>query len=519
MSAASVTNYDELPYPNHVFYYTHPEWLATIAMLLGMTPAPVQGCRVLELGCASGANLLPMSLALPESRFIGIDLSARQIASGQAVIQELGLRNVELKQQSILDVDESLGRFDYIICHGVYSWVPAGVRDKILAICAANLAPQGVAYVSYNTYPGWHLRGLVRDQLCFHVAQFPDPRGRVEQARAFLSFLTTSVPDPNSLYAHLLKIEADLLAGETDAYFFHEQLEEVNQPVYFHEFARRAADVGLRYLAEAKFDPQVKNLRTEVKQKVVQLSGDPIHQEQYLDFLCNRKFRRSLLCHDDVSLDPMPALEKLSACWLTAVAQPTVSDSDLGTNGPLEFRTNDGVSLSLSHPVAKAALVALADAWPQSLSLADLAQQVRTRLGSQAPAEFARSLSAFLLQAYLSTIVELHLYVPLLVVQAGERPEASPLARLQARTESRVTNLRHRGIELSKFDRLVLGRLDGKHDRPALLEELVDLVARGEFTMHKDDGPILDDREIRSHLAAALDESLRGLARSALLLH
>jgi SAM-dependent methyltransferase len=99
-----------------------------------------------------------MALELAEARFVGIDLSSRQIAEGRSVVERLGLRNLNLRAISIMDVDRRLGNFDYIICHGVYSWVPEPVRDKILAICAESLAPDGIAYVSYNTYPGWRAR-------------------------------------------------------------------------------------------------------------------------------------------------------------------------------------------------------------------------------------------------------------------------------------------------------------------------------------------------------------------------
>ena len=172
---------------------THPDRLATVATLFGMRPAPAERSQVLELGCAGAGNLIPMGAGIAPRRFLGIDLSGRQVADGQKVVGTLGLTNVELKQRSITDVDPSWGHFDYIVCHGVYSWVPPAVQDKILEICATNLAPQGVAYVSYNTYPGWHMRGMLRDIMCYHARRFDDPQARVGQARALLDFLAKSV--------------------------------------------------------------------------------------------------------------------------------------------------------------------------------------------------------------------------------------------------------------------------------------------------------------------------------------
>src|SRR5438045_961381 len=150
MPDTSTTRYDVLPYGDRTFPRTHPDLLATVAMLFGMAPAPPERCRVLELGCAGGANLIAMAEGLPGSDFLGIDLSARQVAAGRERVRAKGLANVELRRMNILDVGEDFGRFDYILCHGVYSWVPADVRDKILAVCGQNLASRGVAYVSRN---------------------------------------------------------------------------------------------------------------------------------------------------------------------------------------------------------------------------------------------------------------------------------------------------------------------------------------------------------------------------------
>jgi SAM-dependent methyltransferase len=165
MTVPSTTSYDDVPYPDWVHPATHPDLLAVVAALFGMSPAPPDRCRVLELGCAGSTNLIALAETLPESRFVGIDLASRHIAAGQQKVRALGLTNVELRAMSLVNVGEAFGRFDYILCHGVYSWVPAEVREKILAVCSANLVPQGVAYVSYNCYPGWHARGAGDDVL------------------------------------------------------------------------------------------------------------------------------------------------------------------------------------------------------------------------------------------------------------------------------------------------------------------------------------------------------------------
>ena len=136
--------------------------------------------------------------------------------------------NIELRHASILDVDASYGEFDYIICHGVYAWVPREVQDKILSIYAEHLTPNGVGHVSYNTYPGWHFRGMVREMLVYHSSGFTDPPTRIAAAKAMLGFLAQSAGQ-ESPYGRILNAELDLLAKLPDYYLFHEHLEPDNQ--------------------------------------------------------------------------------------------------------------------------------------------------------------------------------------------------------------------------------------------------------------------------------------------------
>jgi SAM-dependent methyltransferase len=188
------SSYDEVPYLKSAFPQTHPDRLATLARLFGLAPPDLETCRVLELGCASGDNLIPMALGLPNARFLGIDSSIRQIQHGRQTIDALGLTNIELRHASIADVTAADGRFDYIVCHGVYSWVPEPIREAILQICRDNLVSEGVAYVSYNTLPGWRVRGMIRDMMIYHSDQFEGAAERLQQARALLDFLAQSVP-------------------------------------------------------------------------------------------------------------------------------------------------------------------------------------------------------------------------------------------------------------------------------------------------------------------------------------
>ena len=180
--AAIGTSYDEVPYESHPYPQSHPDRLATIATLFGMKPAPIARCRVLELGCATGGNLIPLAASLPESEFVGIDGSTRQIADGQALIDTLKLGNVKLRCADFNEVGDE-GQFDYIIAHGVYSWIADDLQEKLLEICGKLLSPNGVAYVSYNSYPGWHMFDMARNAMLFRIRGMTEPEERAKTAR------------------------------------------------------------------------------------------------------------------------------------------------------------------------------------------------------------------------------------------------------------------------------------------------------------------------------------------------
>src|SRR3954470_6442485 len=145
------TAYDSVPYPGNVQPTTHPDRLAVGASLCGMRPPDVERCRVLELGCGDGANLIPIAHTLPGCTAVGIDLAMSAVEHARATAQALSLTNVSFHQADVLALPDDLGGpFDYIIAHGLYSWVPAAVRDALLVACGRLLAPDGVAYVSYN---------------------------------------------------------------------------------------------------------------------------------------------------------------------------------------------------------------------------------------------------------------------------------------------------------------------------------------------------------------------------------
>jgi SAM-dependent methyltransferase len=465
-------SYDEVPYDSKPLFATHPDCLATAGRLRGLATAPAGNCRVLELGCATGGNLIPMAYALPGSRFVGIDLSAAQIAAGQELCRQTGLKNIELKTASIADLDESWGQFDYIICHGVFSWVPPPIRDKILWICRHLLTPAGVAYISYNTYPGWHLKNIVRDLMRYHAARFDDPQTKIDQARSIVAFMAQASQGQDNPISRLLAGTAETLAEDADYYLYHEHLEDSNQPFYFHQFVEMARAAGLDYLGEAWYHTQLDNLPLDVQETLQEISADLIDLEQFVDVIKSRTFRRTLLCHGESRIVQTPEPGVLDRLYVSAMAQPQSDDPDLRTDAAEKFRLDDGTTATTNIPLLKAALVELYRHWPGVVPFEELLASAiaRSGLSADSQAQARPLLAALLVRGYVNHLVAVHSEPFRFARQAGKQPRASRLAQVLAAERTKIPNLRHRLVELSPAERLILRLADGTRSAGQLAE-------------------------------------------------
>jgi len=187
--AQPLNPYDEVPYGGQTVPLAHPERLALAAMKRGLSPAPPDRCRILELGCAEGGNVIPLAFHLDRCELVGVDGSAVQIDKATEARDRLGLDNLELVHADFMELPDDLGTFDYILCHGVFSWVAEDVRAKILDLCASHLSEHGVAYISYNCAPGWAIRAQMRRALMERVKGVSDPEQRIRRVREVLSWM------------------------------------------------------------------------------------------------------------------------------------------------------------------------------------------------------------------------------------------------------------------------------------------------------------------------------------------
>jgi len=523
---ASLTpaSYDDFSYPSHAYTQTHPDHLAALAILSGLQPAAVEQCRVLELGCASGGNLIPMAFSLPGSEFVGVDFSGNAVDKGLESIDRLGLKNITLHHMDLLDVDTSMGQFDYIIVYGIFSWVPFEVQEKILEICRDNLAPQGVVHMSYNVYPGWHMYRVIRDVMFYstqHIESWPE---RVQKARWLVEYMSEQYAGQDGYFGQFLQSIQGLLNPAVDGYIRHDFLSEVNEPLYFHQFIERASHKGLKYLANGWLGSQG-DVPDEVMETVLGMAEDNIEVEQYLDFMRNRSFRETLLCHESCTVHHELDPECLTNLRVVSRVKPEEVDIDPTSTEPTIFLGPGKKNLSTAHPLTKAALIHLESQYPRSipfLTLVDEARGILFRNGdgqTQWTEEDTETLAFNLLRLHGEDVdlVNLRTFQPDIVTDIAEKPVASVMARHQIEQGVPVTNLYHQRVTLDNGVSRLLAHLDGEHDRQALVQVMIGLSDEGIIEISQDDQPIEDPELLRSALQELLELQLDLIAMAGLL--
>ena len=508
--------YDRLPYQSNPFAETHPRNLAVLARLLGLNPAAPDNCRVLELGCAAGGNLIPMAWNLPGSRFVGIDLEPLQVETGQRVVEALGLSNITLAQGDIAELGEELGRFDYIVAHGVFSWVPDTVREAMLGLYRRLLAPDGVGYISYNARPGWHVRGMLREMLLYHTRGIDDPLAALAAAQDFMQLYgETLAGQPGPLAQHMLA-ELRSLQGAHPSYLYHEYLESHNRALLASDFIAAAERHGLRYLCDCQLETMFPSGLGDAAGNLLDGLQSTAEHEQYLDFFNHRTFRQSLLVHAEREPDYDIDLACLDG-WACAANLAPPDRLDLRRDRPENFRTAEGREVPVSGALAKAMLAALHARFPAAVAFSELVALARTEVqrARHGRGPEPEDWHGELFNLYANSLVQLVLDPVAADNTVPEQPRPNALAR--AWLDQGATTLPtpwHQSLDTDAFSLALLGHLDGRHDRAALLEALAEDLDQGRLDLP---GLPRDPSRRRALLGANLDRLLALFARNGLL--
>ncbi|MBX3189732.1 MAG: class I SAM-dependent methyltransferase [Labilithrix sp.] len=458
--------YDEVPYDTEANPEAHPRSMATLGRLFGIETAPPSTARVLEIGCGDGEHMIGAASYLPGAAFVGFDLSREAVARGVAIAEASGAQNVAIHARDVRDVraTSAFGVFDYVVAHGVYSWVPEPIRADVLAVIRASLAPSGVAFLSVNALPGWELRRALRVLMREAAAAHADPAAKVTAALALVDDLAALTGE--GFTAVLAEAAREYRAHVTRAtppdapfsrYVFHDLLAYCNDPFSAAELEARARGAGLAIVCEtplfasrARAPALPGGIAAEMER-----TGSP--------------FLQVLLCRDDVARRAEPDVAAIEAMHLWADLAPADAGVHRTTTGAL-LRAAEGSAL------ARAALAA-----PGFVAVRDLADgEERTKL--------AHDLFVASCEGILSIATE-----PAPIAGAGEKPRVAPHVRARAASavargaESAVlTSALHRSFRVPRGELAVIAALDGATSPSPRDAGVVDRFARHGFFLAGD---------------------------------
>lgn len=516
-----VFEYDKVPYQSFPFSYVYPPHLKALAKVFGIEAPKIETARVLELGSSSGNNIIPFASFYPNSECIAIDLSTEEIEEGHLFLKKFPLKNLDLKVANILDVDESWGKFDYILCHGIWSWVPEIVRQKIFDISKHNLSPKGISYISYNIKPGWNMGNSIRDMMTYHATNFESPSEKIEQAKAFLNFVSEVLEGSDTPFAQYLKSETGNIKKKQDSYIYGEYLVEHNYQIYFKDFIKHITKRDLQYLSDTHLNSMyLGNLPPKAVEKL-SVINDIVKTEQYMDFIQNRRFRCTLAVHKDQKIMRKLSPESLNDMLLTFSIYPEKPLSEVDLEDNLDsvhfyYQNNKDSSLKTSSKILKALFYTFSENISYPLTKKDIAKQAMKKIKNVQLKDIINELDKNLLQLIFQGFINIYSEKPLHINQITEKPKLHPLAIEQYKTYTNwTTNMLNESIQLNDFDQFLIPLLDGKNNLKDLEKKLLE---NTKLQIHIDNRKIDSKEEKREIISKYIKESLESYKSRALLI-
>lgn len=445
--------YQRRAYPAMSHPSTDPAVTAVAARLGGLDIASPARAEVLEIGCAAGHNLLPLAARWPDSRFTGIDFSKPAILEARETARFAGLTNVEFIETDLSTFDPGGEvRYDFMIAHGVYSWVPEEVRQALLKLCALRLAVNGCAVISYNTLPGWSLRKTLVE-LTSRIAESPAAEATGNSPEEILGYLATAAGNHTPYSRHLTTVLHDLF-GKGDEILPFDDFSPVNDPCTFQHFTDRARQHGLCYLGESQLTENFpSSLAPEAASLLKPFAEDPLVLQQMIDVLTNRTFRSALLCRSDAHL-----LERLSP---SAILRFSIRIPHEVEHGPDEVRVlsrRGEVLARFENPLALAFFSALLKSKPHSRPIHELLEQMGSLSEMK---QVLPGLARFIMDSAGKGLVLLSEGSQRFDSEVPEFPNLGPLRLMALRKGQALVDFYHTSHRLEGEQRRIASAMDG----------------------------------------------------------
>lgn len=482
------TAYDEVLYPYSIRPATHAARLGTLSQLFGRPTTPFPRSRVMEIGGGDAVNLVSMAMAAPEAEFYSFDLSARAVEAGRDLVRRVGLANVHVEQADLCDIPAEWGRFDYIIAHGVYAWVPAPVREAMMALVGDRLTEQGVAMISYNVMPGCRNRQTLRDIMLDAAGGVADPQQRIAAGRAALEFHLERW-DMDKPHLRAVAEEARDLLRRPDGVIFHDEMGEVYEPQFVSDVVAAARRHGLDYLGDTQLALAADLLWPGdfAAAAAARTGGDLVRYEQLKDFEDGRAFRQSLFCRAGAAIDTRFDAARTRGLYASGALDPI--EGAAHPEGQL-FRTLQSSEVETRDPRLIDIFARLTAVYPRNVPLAELTEDP----------ELIQALA----NLFCMGALELTTIAFPVVSAAGERPTVGRLARVQAEGGLHVvTSQRHTPVEVRDAGaRQFLMLADGSRTQDELAAEMATLL---DMDIEKAHGQVHDG--LRAFVRLALMEA------------
>ena len=516
-----VDQYNEIFFESRPTPERHILRLSTLGSLCGLGISNVKTARVLEIGCSTGANLLPMACAFPDADFTGIDIASAQIDRANQDIATLNLANIRCMVGDVRQ-DESLGEeFDYIICHGMLTWVDQGIQRALLAFIERYLKSTGVCYLSFNALPGYRTR-----QTLWHLVEpvrklSIEPKDKIRKARDLIRALLSVLVDAHRPYGMQLKEELERNLNRSDAFFAHELLNPFCSSLTLRDFKSMLQEHKLHYLCDALpvRSAGVWSSFPELEQQLGQVLGKIGEIEELADGLFPHSFRGALISKKPASPQLKKKPELIETMQICSPLIPIDEQPDIFSDKTVTFCSPTEQTFDESDRLVKSALVVLRGTWPRPIEYKELLASATNLSGITKPTPSQLSLLRITLIHYFQGN-HLELFSEPYTSQShpSETPEVFAFARLQVARQDWVTTLRHEMMPIDQFDKELIPILNGKNNREAISKSMLAKFQSGALQARSDGEEVSKPGDLRAILAEELQSRLRRYVEQALLI-
>lgn len=460
--------YDEAAYPSDPVPVSSPDRMRAAGLFYGWRGADPETASVLEIGCGAGHNLIAIAAAAPRSRCVGFDLSHGEIERGRAMASKAGIGNVTLSQGDILTWPRTGEMFDYIVCHGVLTWLPLSVRAPLMELIGASLAPGGVAYVSYDSLPQAAGKAAMNKLIVEETRHIADHKERARRGIELLALLSRTQREDSFLRQQLDILQRTFRTFEL-GYFLHDWLEETYAPISPGDVNALAGAAGLRFAADARlFDLHLRDWDEEALAFLNSRESLASRHETMHLLDGHRIFREDLFVRADAP--PPPEADPWPILTFSFIGDRTQSEDDGVTT--TRYTISEGNYIDVRGRSDESDILALLlSITPNEMSADEVA--ARTGLDAARTREVLREL-------VVVGLVDAHASRQNFTSEPGDKPRVSQLVRGTILDRNvRPATLRHTSIEpQGDFTRLLLLMCDGTRTRVEIAAAMTNTIGQ-----------------------------------------